>query len=130
MDKLTLINFLAIFGGITIIYLAFKIIMSLSVIKLFFTARALDAPIPLMDLVLMKFRKVDTHSVVNAYITLKKENVRINTADLEVADIAVLDLTRITDGLIKAKKQNIEMTIQHIFEGRKKGIDIISKLED
>jgi uncharacterized protein YqfA (UPF0365 family) len=129
MEEINIVNILAVIGAFTIVYIIFKLIMSLSIINLYFIAKISEAPIPFLELVFMKVRKANVNSVVQSYVRLRKKKIDVNLSELEVAQLAGLDMNRITNGLIKAKEKNIDLTIKHIFEGQKRGIDVLAKIE-
>lgn len=124
-----IVNFLAVVGAGTILYLIYKAVVSFSLVNYAIVSKFSGHPISLINLVLMRIRKVNVASVVNSYIILRKNEIPIALADLEVASLAGRSLENITQGLVAAKSKGLLMTFQQAIEADATGRKITELLD-
>ncbi|WP_422005424.1 flotillin-like FloA family protein [Roseivirga pacifica] len=111
-----LVNFLAILGGITILYIVLNTLGLPSIISLSITASLSNNPIPFSQLLLMKIRKVDVRQVVSVYIALGKAEISVAVPDLEIAYLKGNNLTDLAKLLIAAKVAEKPITVNEASE--------------
>ncbi|WP_422356679.1 flotillin-like FloA family protein [Roseivirga pacifica] len=111
-----LVNFLAIVGGITILYIVLNTLGLPSIISLSITASLSNNPIPFSQLLLMKIRKVDVRQVVSVYIALGKAEISVAVPDLEIAYLKGNNLTELAKLLIAAKAAEKPITVNEASE--------------
>lgn len=111
-----LVKFLAIVGGITILYIVLNTLGLPSIISLSITASLSNNPIPFSQLLLMKIRKVDVRQVVSVYIALGKAEISVAVPDLEIAYLKGNNLTDLAKLLIAAKVAEKPITVNEASE--------------
>ncbi|MFW5829803.1 MAG: flotillin-like protein FloA [Planctomycetota bacterium] len=101
----------AILGIIVLAVLAFLA----DAIKLWFQALLSNAPVSLVQIVMMRFRKVNPNVIINSRIAAVKAGLEISANDLEAHYMAGGNVPRVVQALISADKANIELPLQRAF---------------
>jgi uncharacterized protein YqfA (UPF0365 family) len=88
-----------------------------------------NAPVNLVDIVLMRFRKVNPTVIVTARITAKKAGIEITAELLEAHYLAGGRIGRVVSSLIAAHKANITLTFDRACAIDLAGRDVLAAVQ-
>lgn len=105
------IGMIVLIIALSILAIAFIIILSLVPIKQWFTALVSGAHISMGRLIGMRLRKVKVAPIVSAYIKSKKAGIDIDIVDLETHYMAGGDIDKIIVALISAHSAKLPLSV-------------------
>jgi len=88
-----------------------------------------NAPVGLMDIILMRFRKVNPAIIVTARITAKKAGIDITSDRLEAHYLAGGRVGRVVSALVAANKANIALTFDRACAIDLAGRDVLAAVQ-
>lgn len=100
-----------------------------SAVGLWWQSTVSNAPVRLMDIILMRFRKVNPAIIVTARITAKKAGIEISAGQLEAHLLAGGRVGRVVSALIAAHKANIALNFDRACAIDLAGRDVLAAVQ-
>lgn len=100
-----------------------------SALGLWWQSTVSNAPVRLMDIILMRFRKVNPTIIVTARITAKKAGIEISAGQLEAHYLAGGRVGRVVSALIAAHKANIALNFDRACAIDLAGRDVLAAVQ-
>jgi len=100
-----------------------------SAVGLWWQSTVSNAPVRLLDIILMRFRKVNPAIIVTARITAKKAGIEISAGQLEAHLLAGGRVGRVVSALIAAHKANIALNFDRACAIDLAGRDVLAAVQ-
>lgn len=106
----TIIQVLAILGIVCIMYLVFRIILNLKIVKYAIVAHLADLNYNIFDMIMTSSKKVSIENILNGLLKLKHHKIEdLNKAELEAEYLAGGNVLNFVDGIVYAKTEGLEL---------------------